>query len=161
MASTINVDNIAEATSGSGVQIPGHVIQCVRTYVASSSVIQTTSTSCTASGITASITPKASGNLILIDCVLSMTDATTDNIWTKMYQLIAGGSYAVMAGAADYQFGFRDSARWTPSVFGGSYTATSTSALTYQPYFKSAAGGNVRLVHDSSSYSLTLTEIAQ
>lgn len=161
MASTINVDNIAEATSGSGVQIPGHVIQCVRTYVASSSVIETTSTSWTASGITASITPKASGNLILIDCTLGMMDAITDNIWTKMYQLIAGGSYAVMTGAADYQFGFQSSARWTPGVFGGSYTATSTSQLTYQPYFKSASGGNVRLVHDSSSYSLTLTEIAQ
>ena len=61
MASTINVDNIAEATSGSGVQIPGHVIQCVRTYVASSSNIQAATQTFTASGIIASITPKASG----------------------------------------------------------------------------------------------------
>ena len=161
MASTINVNNIAEATSGSGVQIPGHVIQCVRTYVASSSVIETTATSFTASGITASITPKASGNLILIDCTLPMVDCVSDTIWMKMYQLIAGGSYAVMAGAADYQMGIQSASRWDPAVFGGSYTATSTSQLTYQPYFRSSGGGNVRLVHDSSSYSLTLTEIAQ
>ena len=106
MASTINVDNIAEATSGSGVQIPGHVIQCVRTYVASSSVIETTATSFTASGITASITPKASGNLILIDCTLSMVDCVSDSIWMKMYQLIAGGSYAVMAGSSRLSDGY-------------------------------------------------------
>ena len=78
-----------------------------------------------------------------------------------MYQLIAGGSYAVMAGAADYQMGIQSASRWDPAVFGGSYTATSTSQLTYQPYFRSSGGGNVMLVHDSSSYSLTLTEIAQ
>ena len=159
--SLIKTDAIQTLAGKPILNSTGSVLQVVRTYVASSSVIESTSTSFVASGITASITPKASGNLILIDCVLSMTDATTDNIWTKMYQLIAGGSYAVMAGAADYQFGFQDSARWTPSVFGGSYTATSTSQLTYQPYFRSAGGGNVRLVHDSSSYSLTLTEIAQ
>ena len=159
--SLIKTDAIQTLAGKPILNSTGSVLQVVRTYVASSSVIESTSTSFVASGITASITPKASGNLILIDCVLSMTDATTDNIWTKMYQLIAGGSYAVMAGAADYQFGFQDSARWTPSVFGGSYTATSTSQLTYQPYFKSASGGNVRLVHDSSSYALTLTEIAQ
>ena len=161
MASIINVDQINEATNGSGVMIPGHAVQRVRTYVSSSSVIQSTSTSFVASGITASITPKKSGNLILIDCTLGMMDAISDNIWTKMYQLIAGGSYAPMAGAQDYQFGFQSGARWTPGVFSGSYTTTSTSQLTYQPYFKSAGGGNVRLVHDSSSYSLTLTEIAQ
>ena len=159
--SLIKTDAIQTLAGKPILNSTGSVLQVVRTYVASSSVIESTSTSFVASGITASITPKASGNLILIDCVLSMTDATTDNIWTKMYQLIAGGSYAVMAGAADYQFGFQDSARWTPSVFGGSYTATSTSQLTYQPYFRSAGGGNVRLVHDSSSYALTLTEIAQ
>ena len=161
MASTINVDNIAEATSGSGVQIPGHVIQCVRTYVASSSNIQTTAQSFTASGIIASITPKASGNLILIDCTLPMVDCESDSIWIKMYQKIGSGSYAVMAGAQDYQMGIQSASRWDPAVFGGSYTTTSTSALTYQPYFRSSGGGNVKIVHDSSSYSLTLTEIAQ
>ena len=161
MASTINVDNIAEATSGSGVQIPGHVVQCVRTYVASSSNIQAATQTFTASGIIASITPKASGNIILIDCTLSMVDCESDIIWMKMYQKIGSGSYAVMAGAADYQMGLQSASRWPPAVFGGSYTATSTSQLTYQPYFRSSGGGNVRLVHDSSSYSLTLTEIAQ
>ena len=159
--SLIKTDAIQTLAGKPILNSTGSVLQVVRTYVASSSVIETTSTSFTASGITASITPKASGNLILIDCVMSMTDCVSDTIWVKMYQLIAGGSYAVMAGAADYQMGIHSASRWIPNAFGGSYTTTSTSALTYQPYFKSSGGGNVRLVHDSSSYSLTLTEIAQ
>jgi len=159
--STLYVDTINEKTSGNGVQIPGHVVQRVRTYVSSSSVIESTSTSFVASGITASITPKKSGNIILIDLVLGMVDCVSDTINIKMYQLIAGGSYAVMAGAQDYQIGIQSASRWHPNVFSGSYTTTSTSALTFQPYFKSVGGGNVRIVHDSSSYSLTLMEIAQ
>ena len=139
----------------------GEVIQVVRTYVAASSVIETTAQTFQASGITASITPTKSGNIILVDCTLPMVDCESDSIWIKMYQLIAGGSYAVMAGAQDYQMGIQSASRWDPAVFGGSYTTTSTSQLTYQPYFRSSGGGNVRLVHDSSSYSLTLTEIAQ
>ena len=138
----------------------GEVIQVVRTYVASSSNIQTTAQSFTASGITASITPTKSGNIILVDCTLPMVDCESDSIWIKMYQKIGSGSYAVMAGAQDYQMGIQSASRWDPAVFGGSYTATSTSQLTYQPYYRSSGGGNVKIVHDSSSYSLTLTEIA-
>ena len=160
MTSILKVDSIQNTAGKPILNSTGSVLQVVRTYVASSSVIQTTATSFTASGITASITPKASGNIILIDCTLSMVDCESDIIWMKMYQKIGSGSYAVMAGAADYQMGLQSASRWPPAVFGGSYTATSTSQLTYQPYFRSSGGGNVRLVHDSSSYSLTLTEIA-
>ena len=152
---------LTKLNNSSRPRTTGEVIQVVRTYLASSSNIQTTAQSFTASGIIASITPTKSGNKILIDCTLPMVDCESDSIWIKMYQLIAGGSYAVMAGAQDYQMGIQSASRWDPAVFGGSYTATSTSQLTYQPYFRSSGGGNVRLVHDSSSYSLTLTEIAQ
>lgn len=159
--SLIKTDAIQTLAGKPILNSTGSVLQVVRTYVANSSVIETTAQTFQASGITASITPKASGNLILVDCVMSMTDCVSDTMWVKMYQLIAGGSYAVMAGAQDYQMGIHSASRWIPNAFGGSYTTTSTSALTYQPYFRSSGGGNVRLVHDSSSYSLTLTEIAQ
>lgn len=139
----------------------GEVIQVVRVYSPSQvPAIDTTSTSFTGSGITASITPTKSGNIILVDCTLSMVDCNTDTINIQMHQLIAGGSYAVMAGAVDYQMGIQSASRWHPCVFGGTYTTTSTSTLTYQPFFRSSGGGTVRIVHDSSSYSLTLTEIA-
>lgn len=163
MASTINVDNIAEATNGSGVQIPGHVVQHVRTYNANSGFINTSSTSWVASGITAAITPKASGNIIHIDFVVPLCDCELGTLQCKMYQLIAGGSYAIMSGGGLFHAGIQASStnRYSPLTFSGKYTTTSTSQLTFQPYFTSVDGASVRLVHSGSSYSLTLTEIAQ
>lgn len=139
----------------------GSVVQVVRTYSPSEvPAIATSSTNWTASGIIASITPTKSGNLILIDMCLPMVDCATDTINIQMYQKIASGSYAVMAGANGYQAGIQSGSRWHPNVFSGTYTATSTSQLSYQPYYKSSGGAEVRIVHDSSSYALTLTEIA-
>jgi len=159
--SLIKTDAIQTLAGKPILNSTGSVLQTVRTYVASSSVIETTAQTFQASGITASITPTASGNLILIDCVISMTDCVSDSLWVKMYQKIGSGSYAVMAGAQDYQMGIASASRWTACAFSGSYTTTSTDTLIYQPYYRSSGGGNVRLVHDSSSYGLTLTEIAQ
>ena len=66
MASIINVDKIAEATSGSGVQIPGHSIQTVSgTYSTAGS---TTSTSAVQAWTGLSITPKFSNSLIKVEC---------------------------------------------------------------------------------------------
>ena len=143
-------------------QLPtGSVVQVVRTYSPSEvPAIATSSTNWTASGIIASITPTKSGNLILIDMCLPMVDCATDTINIQMYQKIANGSYAVMTGANGYQAGIQSGSRWHPNVFSGTYTATSTSQLSYQPYYKSSGGAEVRIVHDSSSYALTLTEIA-
>jgi len=140
----------------------GEVIQVVRTYNANSGFINTTNTSFTASGITAAITPTTSGNIILIDFVVPLADAEADTMHVKMYQLISGGSYALMTGGGLYHSGIQVSGnnRYSAITFSGSYTTTSTSQLTYQPYFASVGGGDVRLVHSGSSYSLTLTEIA-
>ena len=63
MASIINVDQVNEATSGNGVQIPGHMVQ----------IVQGTSTTYTSLGSTgtyvdtnlaATITPKFSNTLL-------------------------------------------------------------------------------------------------
>jgi hypothetical protein len=66
MASIINVDQIDEATSGSGVHIPGHSIQTVSgTYSTAGS---TTSTSAVQAWTGLSITPKFSNSLIKVEC---------------------------------------------------------------------------------------------
>jgi len=161
--STLYVDDIVEKTSNHGVQIPGHIVQVTRTYLASQSgYISTASTSFAASGIIATLTPAKAGNIILVDLCISMADAAAaDTLNIRMYQSIGGASYTGMAGSADYQCGIQSAIRWTPQVFQGKYTTTNTSSVAFQPYFKSSAGGTVRLVHDSSAYGLTLTEIAQ
>ena len=160
--STLFVDTINEKTTNNGVQISGHIVQVVTTYVEDSAVIETSSTSFVASGITASITPKASGNIILVDMFIGMADSVSDTMNTQMHQLIAGGSYSTMAGGGAYHMGIQSTTnRYSPLVFGGKYTTTSTSQLTYQPYFKATSSSTVRLVHVNSSYALTLMEIAQ
>ena len=65
MASIINVDQIAEATSGNGVQIPGHVIQVVQGTSTTYTTLGTNNTY-TDSGLTAAITPKFASSKVLI-----------------------------------------------------------------------------------------------
>ena len=144
----------------------GKVLQVVRTYDANaSSHIETTSTSLTASGIQASITPIKSGNLILVDFGSTMVDHTgsSQDGYGRMYQKIGSGSIAAMASSHNYHIGYIDngSNRYAPFSFSGSYTATSTDTLLYEPYIKSPSGGTFRLVHENASYALTLTEVEQ
>ena len=143
----------------------GKVLQVVRNYVASAgSHVETSSSSLSASGITQSITPTASGNLILVDFSSSMADQTGsgNNGHGKMYIKIGSGSYSPMSGASTYHIGYmqNDDNKFANLTFGGSYTTTSTDTLIFQPYIQSSSG-SFRLVHVNASYSLTLTEVEQ
>ena len=71
MASIINVDKIAEATSGSGVQIPGHVINVVSTKfesVFSFSSSSFTNVSASGQSLSATLTPVSTSSKVLIIC---------------------------------------------------------------------------------------------
>ena len=63
--SNLNVDSITEKTTGNGVHIPGHVIQCVSSDDAKGWT-SSSSTSLVASGISLSITPKFANSTILV-----------------------------------------------------------------------------------------------
>tara|TARA_Y100000385_G_C12786567_1_gene505798 strand:+ start:33 stop:497 length:465 start_codon:yes stop_codon:yes gene_type:complete len=142
----------------------GKVLQVVRTYVANQqSAVSTTSTSLVGSGIQASITPTKSGNLILIDFNSTMSNNSSNIGRARMYQKIGSGSFAQMSGAAVYHIGYMSSGwnRYAPHCFGGSYTATSTDTLIYEPYIEAPSGGTYQFVHANASYSLTVTEVEQ
>jgi hypothetical protein len=162
MTSVLKVDSIQTAAGKPIVNSTGSVLQVVRTYEPNSGFISTTSTSWTASGITASITPSVSGSIILIDFCVPLADCEAGTLQCKMYQSTAGSSYAIMSGGGLYHAGIQASStnRYSPIVFGGKYTTTSTAQVSFQPYFTSVDGASVRLVHSGSSYALTLTEIA-
>ncbi len=152
--------------ASAGLTTPtGHVIQVQRTYTAdsSSSHTQTGSTSLVASGIQCSITPKFSNSLILVDFSSSMaTSGSNDYIIGRMYLKIGSASIAQMTGADQYHLGYQryDSNRYSPFCFGGSYTATSTDTLMFEPYIRAGSGNNnVSLVHPDGSSSLTVMEI--
>ena len=62
--STLNVDNISEYTSGNGVEIPGHILQVVQGTIATQA--SRTSSTHADTGLSVSITPKATSSKILV-----------------------------------------------------------------------------------------------
>ena len=155
--SILKVDTINEKTSGNGVQIPGHVVQCQQFYNSQTSHVTTTSTSFVASGITKSITPKYSNSLIIIQSNIGMAYAT-DWMEAKMY---LNGS--AMASTGNYHVGYIDDNynQYSGLTFTGQYQATSTSALNFEIYYRSASSATAYITHTNSSSALTLWEIAQ
>ena len=153
--------------SSGNVSIPGSVVQVQRTYVADASVgsYQVSSTSLSASGIQCSITPKFSNSLILVDFSSSMTNSGSNEAMKgRMYLKIGSASISAMSGADQYHLGYTEqsSNRYAPFCFSGSYTATSTDTLMFEPYIQQInANSAVQLLHQGASARLTLMEIAQ
>ena len=170
MTSKLKTD-ILETVSGSGTialtnqlsgmtdaSMPsGSVVQVVQLYVANSGTVSTTSTSLVASGIIATITPKYIGSTIIVNWISSMGIAT-DNGKAKMY--IYDGSWAAMAGSANYHIGYSQTGKnpYAPTVFSGNVITTDLDALSFQPYIH-VSSGTYSFIHGLSSYALTLTEI--
>jgi len=167
MASILKTDKIEGVTSSGTVQMPaGVVIQVARTYTADSAYVTAmSSTTLSASGIQCSITPKFSNSLILVDFSSSMaTSGNNDFVIGRMYLKIGSASIAQMTGAAQYHIGFQrhDNNRYSPLCFSGSYTASSTDTLMFEPYLRAGSGNNaVSIVHEDGSSSLTVMEVAQ
>ena len=155
MASIINVDQVNEATSGNGVQIPGHVVQIVQGTSTTYDTLGSNGTYVDTS-LAATITPKFSNSKILAafhapivyrnteDAVLRLLRGSTNvyqmNLWTNTT------TYAMMAGS----FQFLDS----PST---------TSATTYKVQMFKDTGDFLFSYNNvvTSTSTLTLTEIAQ
>ena len=151
--------------ASAGLTTPtGHVIQVARTYVSFSSHISTSSTSLVASGIQCSLTPKFSNSLILVDFSTTVSHSNSgDQLRGKMYVKVGSASISAMASADEYHLVYSPGGpHYQPTVFSGSYTASSTDTLMFEPYFRNRTQAvAIYLVHASASYSLTVTEIKQ
>ena len=156
--SILKVDTINEKTTGNGVAIPGHVIQCQQFYNSQTAHNTTTSTSFVASGIAKSITPKYSNSLIIIQSNISMAYATN---WMTAKMYLNGSA---MPSTGDYQVGYIDHGYnvYSTLTFAGQYQASSTSALNFEIYYKSSTSSDTAYItHVNASAALTLWEIAQ
>ena len=161
---TLNNNSLSSVTA-LPAGVGGKVIQVVQNYVANSGHIATTSTSFTASGIQATITPTASGNKIYVDFSTTIAQGSSGSqINAQMHQKIGGGSFAAMSGASNIHIGtvvgLSADTIYAGMRFYGSYTTTGTDTLVFEPYMKSNNGTSVRLVHSEGSYALTLTEVS-
>jgi len=145
-----------DASGGTLVPSAGAVVQGVQYYNASNGPISTSSTSLVASGISKTITPKYSNSLIIIQSSISMSFS---NGWGAAVMYLNGSA---MPNADTYHHSYIDTNHnaYAGIVFQGQYQATSTSALTFEIYYR--AGTNTYTVaHNSSSSGLTLWEIKQ
>ena len=159
--SILKVDTINEKTTGNGVAIPGHVIQVVSSLKAPTS-ITTTSNSFTATGHSLSITPTSSSSKILL-------------------MLNGGGHYIPTATTMAVVTIYRDSTNIGHATHGleSSYSTSgsqfslnphslsiidspsTTSAITYQTYMKTASGTYQYHLTDRGSINFVAMEIAQ
>jgi len=161
MASIINVDKINEATSGNGVQIPGHVIQVVQTVHTATTDITSTS-EVEYSGITTSITPKATGSHILCQVILAAGNNHNGGLWYETF--LRNPSNLVQ----DQRIYFNSQYEVIgPRPFYNVIDTTATtagSARTYKVFVSVESGsGNFRInwAPGNQHSSMTLMEIAQ
>ena len=147
-------------TDGGAISAPGMVVQQVRYVNISATPIQTSSTSNVATGIKVTITPKASGNKILVQSFLGMVHKqSAGNVEIKLY---LDGSQ--MTGTGVYWGGYMNAgtntADYSSRVGSLEYTTTNTNALLFELYAKVNDGNNVYIHHGNGSSSLIATEIA-
>tara|TARA_Y100000114_G_scaffold153792_1_gene174519 strand:- start:541 stop:1077 length:537 start_codon:yes stop_codon:yes gene_type:complete len=151
-------------TDGGGVTAPGMILQTVRqefrTYV------NTASTSYVTTGITATITPKATSSLILVNIKVNgcYINSTAKYIVFDLYK--ASSSIATLSSTAGYVTAGDE-------LHYGTYTnsyefedaPSTTSATTYALYWKVSGGtayiNNYNVGSTSSLSTMSLQEIAQ
>ena len=166
--STLFVNNLNTASgstitvpSGKVLTAPGHVLQIVRASRNATSHESFATTSFAASSLSVSLTPKASGNKVLVECVIGMGAKRTDS--EAMTALYIDGSKvsSTDGGAGNYWCGYWDTTR---SFHGASgyyeYTTVDTNAHTFALYCKTYAGSGNFDLHSGASHAITCTEIA-
>ena len=168
MAGTLTVQNIEGPSSGSDANkiiipsgqtlyAPGHVVQVVQGSLLTQ--ITTTSTSMTATGLSASITPTSVSSKILIS--VSIPARSTGDVWGTTYRIYKNGvsHQKIMSG-----FGYTDPGT---DDFSGIVACTyldspaTTSSTTYEIYYGAQGGSSTqRMSVDNDDSFITLMEIA-
>ena len=169
MASIINVDQIAEATSGSGVHIPGHVIQVVGNHL--NTVVTTTGTTFADTGLTATLTPKKSTSKFLILVNLGIVSSSTND--GVMFRLLRNSTVIGSATGANNYDNFIQV--WPNSAYiyvGGANhfydTPSTASQIVYKLQWAMTGGTDTGYINRRSSgnyartsSNFTVQEIAQ
>ena len=162
MTSRLLVDKIEGKSTSSNVIMPaGHVLQVVRASRNATSHEAFSTTSFATSTLSLSLTPKASGNKVIVQCFIGMANKGTDSSsQTALY--IDGSNVSSDDGSGYYYWaGYWDAANH--NYHGGSgyyeYTTVDTNAHTFALYCKIDSGSNVFNLHSAASHALICTEV--
>jgi hypothetical protein len=133
MSSTLYVDNLIEKTSGSGVHIPGHVIQ-IQSYTLQGSVTFTNQTSTVNSGLEVAITPKFSNSKIYVTMNLGSFCSLTTGTWCagRLYRNAAPIPGALATTGTNTNYGNLDGYSFIHASIPGIYKPAESSAGVQQ-----------------------------
>jgi len=169
MASIINVDQIDEATSGSGVHIPGHVIQVAGNSL--NTVITTSGTTFADTGLTATLTPKKSTSKFLIIANLGIVSSGTGD--GVMFRLLRGSTLIGSSTGADSYNNFLQVWPNSASIYVGGAnhfydTPSTASQIVYKLQWAMTGNNDTGYINRRSSgnyarasSNFTVMEIAQ
>jgi len=163
--SKLFVDDIVEKTSGHGVQIPGHILQVVNTIHGVNQIISgATPTEYT--GITTSITPKATGSKIYCMVNIACGNNYAGGIWYSS-RLYRDSTSNLVASVHDFYMNTQYEyigPRFLHNQIDPT-TTTAGAARTYKVYLsaENSASGSLHInwSTNESQSSMTLMEIAQ
>ena len=159
--STMYVNKVQELNVGSGVQIPGHVIQAV--YGFQETQVTNTTNGFSDTGLSAIITPKSASSKILV--------IIGQSIWAHVVSLhnepdirlmrnttpVKNFLNVVYFGGSSYNAGAIVALQYLDSP-------STTSAITYKTQFRSAYSSDstnyVDAQHGTSTSTITLLEVA-
>ena len=177
--STLHVENLKGPTSGANANTiivpsgqsfsaPGHVVQVGHTYNHQVSAHQTfSSSSLVGSGVTCTLTPLSTNNKFIITWTVSMHYGGNNSSYAAgcMKYKIGSGSYNFVDGAdganTPYNLGYGHSGNvYGPMVSTSEVDITSTSAYTFEPFYRNSNGLSTVWCHTRASYSLLVMEIA-
>ena len=157
--STMYVNKVQELNVGSGVQIPGHVVQVVQnTYAAETS---STSSSYTDTGLSLNITPLNSSNKVL--CIVSLGSSGVINgsgaDARGRYKIVRGSTDVHYVDVRSYDYGNSGSIMFAPGCITFLDSPATTSTTTYKLQ-QSAGSGTIRVCEGNRVVAMQLLEIA-
>ena len=170
--STMYVNKVQELNVGSGVQIPGHIIQVVDTSSAAGGV-SVQNTTFTDTGLLLSITPKFTTSKILVTCTQEVQAWNTASYATARWRIvrnIAGGAFIAIYQDASpangnifyYDYGGSGINCYTPVSYTMLDTPNTTDICTYKTQgCQGSNGGNRASFNINSPGRIVLMEVAQ
>lgn len=156
--STLYVDNL-QPNLGTGVSIPGHVIQVVQG--STSTHVEVSGDTYTDTGLSGTITPKKASSKILVIVAQSMaTSQSGSGSWQVTNRILRGSTEIIEVNRSF----------WVNQANGGGASHSiikldspnTTDAITYTTQARNgSASGNFRAQMDGGESTITLMEIAQ
>ena len=163
MASTINVDKINEATSGNGVQIPGHVVQVQYRALANTGFSTTSASMVDLTNWYVNITPKFSNSILVWQTSFSCNNLTVASY--DRYRIVDGlnsntqWSTNTYIGMSNY---YTNTTEWDELALLHANSAGTTNAMRLQLQVQVNSGGTFSINWSGGDTRiLMVTEIAQ